>query len=64
MSDYHRGYASRVFDFCVGTLLAAMALYGAVQVIAAVWVPLCITVFVVAVVAFTIWFCFVRARRF
>lgn len=64
MSDYHRGYASRVLDFCVGTLLAAMALYGAVQVISAIWVPLCITVFVVAVVALIVWFFLVRERRF
>ena len=43
--------ASRVFDLCVGTLLAAMALYGAVKLIQAIWLPLCIGAGVVIVTA-------------
>jgi hypothetical protein len=36
---------------CFGVLLASLALYGAVQVIASIWVPLCIGVAAVAAVA-------------
>lgn len=64
MSMESKSLASRMFDFCVGILLAAMALYGAVQVLAAIWVPLCITIFVIFTVALAIWFFIVRARRF
>jgi uncharacterized protein (DUF983 family) len=56
-------FASRVFDFCVGLLLAAMALYGAVQVVTAIWVPLCVTLFVIVVITLGVWFFAVRSRR-
>lgn len=32
----------RVAGFCFMAFLGAMALYGAVEIIASVWVPLCI----------------------
>jgi hypothetical protein len=64
VSRESEGFASRMFDFCVGILLAVMALYGAVSVLEAIWVPLCIAIFVVITVALAIWFFIVRARRF
>lgn len=33
-----------VKDFCVGLLIAAMALWGAIEIVKAIWVPLCIIV--------------------
>lgn len=64
MIDRDRGFPSRVLDLCVGTLLAAMALYGAVEVLKQIWVPLCIALFVVLSVAALVWYFTVRARRF
>jgi hypothetical protein len=56
-------FASRVFDFCVGILLAAMALAGAVMVIRAIWVPLCITLLVALALGGGLWFFMMRLRR-
>lgn len=64
MSSDSQGWASRVFDLCVGILLAAMALYGAVQVVRAVWVPLCLTILVVVVLGLAAWFFVARFRRY
>jgi hypothetical protein len=48
---------------CFGVLLASMALYGAVQVVASIWLPLCIGLAVIAaiglLVALVVW----RLRR-
>ncbi|MGW5309739.1 hypothetical protein ACWEQ0_07665 [Nocardia thailandica] len=46
---------SRLLDVCVGLLLAAMALYGAVSILKAIWVHLCIIAFVAGVGAFVWW---------
>ncbi len=35
---------------CMSLLLASMALYGAVQLVQAIWVPLCIVLGVVVVI--------------
>lgn len=45
----------RVVDACVGLLLAAMALYGAISILQAIWLYLCIVVLVVGVGAFLWW---------
>lgn len=39
---------SKIVGICFTLLLGAMALYGAVQIISAVWVPLCVGVAAVA----------------
>lgn len=41
-TDQPESIVSRMVGACFTILLAAMALYGAVQIIASVWVPLCI----------------------
>lgn len=64
MSDRDRSYASRLFDLCIGILLAAMALYGAVQVVKAVWVPISIGAFVVVSTFAIGWLIWVRAHRY
>lgn len=51
MSYRDRGLASRAFDLCVGVLLAAMSLWGAVQIVKSIWLPLCIGLGVVFVTA-------------
>lgn len=38
---------SRLADLCIGLLLACMALYGAVAILKAIWIYLCIFVAVV-----------------
>lgn len=45
----------RVVDACVGLLLAAMALYGAVSILRAIWLSLCIIAFAVCIGAFAWW---------
>ncbi len=44
---------NRFLDVCVALLLGAMALYGAVQIIQAIWVWLCILVAIVGTAALT-----------
>jgi len=46
---------SRLVDACVGLLLAAMALWGAVAIIQAIWVYLCILAAVVGIGALIWW---------
>lgn len=41
--------SSRLVDVCVALLLAAMALYGAVAILQAIWIYLCIVAFFVGV---------------
>lgn len=55
MSGRDDGLASRVFDVCVGALLAAMALYGAVQILKEIWLPLCIGMAAIFASAGLIW---------
>ena len=63
MSNEPDRLASRLIDVCVGILLASMALYGAVQVVEAIWLPLCITLFTVTVIVGTVWFLIGRFRH-
>lgn len=53
----------RVVGVCFATLLGAMALYGAVRLISAVFVPLCIGATAVAGIV-GVWFLVRRARGF
>ncbi|MBF6188917.1 hypothetical protein [Nocardia farcinica] len=46
---------SRLLEACVGLLLAAMALYGAISILRAIWLYLCIVVLVVGVGALMWW---------
>jgi hypothetical protein len=64
VSDQPSGYGSRLLDFCVAILLGAMALYGAVQVVKVIWMPLCIGAFVIVAVAAIVWYLGVHSRRF
>lgn len=45
----------RFLDACVGLLLAAMALYGAISILRAIWLYLCIVVLVVGIGALLWW---------
>lgn len=46
-SEQPTSIVSTLAGICVSILLAAMALYGAVQILAAIFVPLCIALAVV-----------------
>ena len=56
-------WVGRLFGWCLLMLLAAMALYGAVQIVASVWVQLALGLAVVLVVLIVGWMLFVRPRR-
>ncbi len=62
MSDEPQRLASRLVDVCVGVLLAAMALYGAVAIIRATWLYLCVISAVFAVSALLWWWINTRYR--
>jgi hypothetical protein len=47
MSSEPERMGSRLFDVCIGVLLAAMALWGAVTILQAIWVWLCVGALVV-----------------
>ena len=49
MSGEPERSGNRIVDLCVGLLLACMALYGAVAILKAIWIYLCILVAVIAV---------------
>lgn len=51
----------RFVDACIGVLLATMALYGAVSILRAIWLYLCVIVLVVGIAAFMWWWI---ARQF
>lgn len=51
----------RFLDACVGVLLATMALYGAVSILRAIWLYLCVIVLVAGIATFMWWWI---ARRF
>ena len=63
MSGDPGGIGSRFMNLCVGLLLAAMALYGAVAIIKMIWVPLCIVVSAIATASGVAWFFIARNRR-
>lgn len=54
---------SRLVDACVGLLLAALALWGAVEIVEAIWRPLAITVVVAGFVIGIGWVVLCRIRR-
>lgn len=64
MSDPEAGLVSRMLSVCFSILLAAMALYAAVEVVQSIWLQLCIGAFVIVVVALAVWYFGIRARRF
>lgn len=45
---------SRLLDICLLALLGTMALYGAVVILSAIWIPLCIGMATVAAIALAI----------
>ena len=57
MSKYEpERVGSRLLDGCVAVLLGSMALYGAVQIIQAIWLPLCLLFAVVGCVWLAVMF--------
>lgn len=55
---------SRMFDACVAVLVAGMALWGAVQIIASIWLALCVGALVVLSLAGATWYFIARTRRY
>ena len=55
MSSEPERTGSRFTDICVGLLLGCMALYGAVAILRAIWVYLCIIAFLIGVGALVWW---------
>lgn len=55
MSDGPRRIFGTLLDSCVALLLAAMALWGALEIIRAIWVYLCILLAVAAIIAAIGW---------
>lgn len=53
---------SRFIDICLGLLLGCMALYGAVAILRAIWIYLCILAAVVGVGALIWWRISARSR--
>lgn len=54
-------FVDKAVGVCLSVLLGAMALYGAVRIIAAVWLPLCIGITALAAIAGS-WFLIRRGR--
>jgi hypothetical protein len=50
MNERGHDCATSLFNACLAIFLGALALYGAVHLLLAVWVPLSIAIFVVTVV--------------
>lgn len=50
MSDSPRRILGTLLDGCLALLLAAMALWGALEIIRAIWVYLCILLAVIAII--------------
>lgn len=63
MSDSPRRMLGTLLDGCVALLLAAMALWGALEIIRAIWVYLCILLAVVAITAAIGWIIARQLRR-
>ena len=55
-------WLERLMGWAFGTLLAAMAVYGAVTIVSSVWVQLCIGLTVIALVALAAWLIARRTR--
>lgn len=55
MNEEPGGTGNIIKDFCVGLLVAAMALWGAIEILKAIWIPLCIIVAVLAIGALVWW---------
>lgn len=51
----------KLLGLCVAVLLGCMALYGAIEILKAIWVPLCLLAFVL-VVGFGLWAWMRRTR--
>ncbi len=49
MSREPERVGGRFADLCVGLLLASMALYGAIAILKAIWIYLCILLALVAI---------------
>lgn len=69
MSRNYRDYTpasllERLVGLCLGVFLAAMALYGAVWLVREIWLPLCIGLAVVGVVALLSWAVCTYFRRY
>jgi hypothetical protein len=62
MSDEPSRVGSRLLDLCLAVLLGAMALYGAVAILEAIWVYLCILAAVLAIVGLLWWLFHTRYR--
>lgn len=56
-------WIDRLVGACFGVLLAAMALYGAVQVISSVWLPLSIGLAALMTLGSLVWLGVWRSRR-
>lgn len=54
MNGDPRHLLGRLFDACIGVLVAAMALYGAVYILQAIWLWLCLIAAVVGI-GFVVW---------
>jgi len=63
MDDRSFRIGARLLDLCIAILLGAMALYGAVLIIQAIWKPLCIMLAVVGLFSASAWFISARIRR-
>lgn len=50
MSDGPGGLGTRFVNFCIALLIGAMALYGAVYILCAIWLPLTIAIAIAAIV--------------
>lgn len=50
MSDGPGGLGGRLLNACIAVFVGAVALYGAICILQAIWVPLCITIATVAIV--------------
>ncbi|MFT4011299.1 MAG: hypothetical protein QM655_14790 [Nocardioidaceae bacterium] len=55
MSNEPERTGSRFTDICVGLLLGCMALYGAIAILKAIWIYLCILVAVIGIGALIWW---------
>lgn len=53
----------RILDTCIAILLGAMALWGAVAIVRAIWIYLCILVAVIGLFALIGWIVSSRIRR-
>lgn len=62
MSDEPQRIGQRLLDLCIGLLLASMALYGAVTILCAIWLYLCIAAAVIAATALLWWWVHTRYR--